>query len=566
MSRGRLALVWHAAVVALVTLITWGPVQSWAAPAAQAQTEPEISARAAIVVEYPSGRILFSRSMHDRLAPASTTKLMTAILALEHGNLEETVTVSPDDLVGESTMGLEAGEQQTVHNLLYGMLLPSGNDAAMAVARHLGSLEAASTPDGKDPVHHFAEMMNARAGQLGLTDSHFANPHGLDTEGHVSSAYDLASLAWYALHFPVFNEIVKTPSYNAPGGHPLRNTNEMLTRYGGSDGIKTGWTDAGGLCLVTSATHDGHRLISVVLNAPRWYKDSAAILDYGFARLAAASNDSTAEVLSVVGRGAASWVLASASPAPTSQAPAAIPPVALAQGGGAPPKVKSESPPVAAITENHSPANAQTGEIAARYVSSAQTPVLPVPLWPAALAGLLLLAVTPVLLRRNRLRTAGPHLSVGTRWPLDLPAAWLGSRQTAQPSRQSQTEPSPAPAALYARTLGAAPVPRRREPNLLLSPEEAARQHVLRAVGLAAEGRQGSSMSEFLLALRLGLELDAEQLHSAIALVPAAFLALARAQQAAGQPEAARQTLRYGVSTFPNDRVLQLSLYQLSSK
>src|SRR5437868_7144330 len=116
---------------ALAPMATWAQTQ----PAA----EPQIGARAAIVVEYPSGHILYSKAMHDHLAPASTTKLLTSILALEHGNLEDVVTVSPDDLVGESTMGLESGEQQTLHNLLYGMLLPSGNDAAMTVARYPGS-------------------------------------------------------------------------------------------------------------------------------------------------------------------------------------------------------------------------------------------------------------------------------------------------------------------------------------------------------------------------------------------------------------------------------------------
>src|SRR5438045_4853173 len=123
--------------------------------------------------------------MHDHLAPASTTKILTSILALEHGNIEDVITISPDDLVGESTMGLESGERQTVHNLLYGMLLPSGNDAAMTIARYLGSQAAA--PDGTDPITRFVGMMNTRAAQLGLADSHFVNPHGLDADGHYSS-------------------------------------------------------------------------------------------------------------------------------------------------------------------------------------------------------------------------------------------------------------------------------------------------------------------------------------------------------------------------------------------
>src|SRR5205814_366521 len=123
-----------------------------------------------------------------------------------------------------------------------------------------------------------------------------------------------------------------TEFYEAPG-HPVRNTNEMLTRYPGSDGVKTGWTDAGGLCLVTSATRDGHRLISVVLNAPHWYADSTALLDYGFARLAANPPDRAGEVLSVAGRDTVSWLLVNLAPAPVLAAPA-LPVQPLAQGGG----------------------------------------------------------------------------------------------------------------------------------------------------------------------------------------------------------------------------------------
>ena len=192
------------------------------------------------MVEYPTGRILYAKDEHERMSPASLTKVLTAILALEYGNLNDVVTATPDDLVGESTMGLVSGEQQTLHDLLYGMLLPSGNDAAMAIARHLGSTIGASVKsDSSDPIVRFAAMMNARVLQLGLQDTHFVTPHGLDSEAHYSTAYDLASLSWYALHIPQFNEIVSQPYYEAPG-HALQNTNEMLTRYPGADGIKTG--------------------------------------------------------------------------------------------------------------------------------------------------------------------------------------------------------------------------------------------------------------------------------------------------------------------------------------
>ena len=271
----------------------------------------------------------------------------------------------------KSTMGLVSGEQQTLHNLLYGMLLPSGNDAAMTIARYLGSHVGATGPVQGDPVARFADMMNMRASQLGLTDSHFVNPHGLDTQGHYSSAYDIASLAWYALHIPTFNEIVRTAQYDAPG-HPLLNTNEMLTRYPGADGVKTGWTDGCGLCLVTSATRDGHRLISVVLNAPRWYSDSTALLDYGFAELAASPSDPNAELLSISRRDTVAWLLAN----PASALPVADtqPAPGLAQGGGAPQgalqnqaKVAAAGPPIANAASQGGP------QVAAVTVATGKT-------------------------------------------------------------------------------------------------------------------------------------------------------------------------------------------------
>jgi D-alanyl-D-alanine carboxypeptidase len=137
-----------------------------------------------------------------------------------------------------------------------------------------------------EPVKYFVGMMNKRAADFGLPNTHFVNPHGLDARGHYSSAYDLASLTWYAMRFPLFNEIVRHADYETPG-HPLKNTNKMLTRYTGAEGVKTGYTGRAGLCLITSATRNGRRLISVVLNAPKWVEDSSGLLDYGFARLQA---------------------------------------------------------------------------------------------------------------------------------------------------------------------------------------------------------------------------------------------------------------------------------------
>lgn len=283
--RSRLGLCLLSALVLLVSFVPAAGSRAATVRQGKKLQLPEITAKAAIVVEYPSGRILYQKEAHARLAPASTTKLLTAIMALEYGKLDDEVLVSPNDVVRGSKMGLRGGERQTLRNLLYGLMLPSGNDAAMTIARYLDA-RSGSAAAGKDPVSRFASMMNARAAELGLRDTHFVNPHGLDGKGHYSSAYDLASLTWHAMHYDLFNQIVRQPNYEAPG-HPLKNLNKLIGEYPGADGVKTGYTRRAGLCLVSSATRNGKRVIAVVLNAPKWVEDSTALLDYGFAALAA---------------------------------------------------------------------------------------------------------------------------------------------------------------------------------------------------------------------------------------------------------------------------------------
>ena len=505
-----------------------------ASPLAQIPTEPEISARAAIVVEYPSGRIIYSRGAHDRLAPASTTKILTAILAIEYGKLQDVVTVTESDLVGESSMGLVSGEQQSIHELLYGLMLPSGNDAAAAIARSLGEKSTSGDPTLSDPGSRFVAMMNARVTQLGLENSHFMNPHGLDMPEHYSSAYDLASLSWYAMHLPTFNEVVARVSHDAPG-HSLMNTNEMLTRYAGADGIKTGWTGEGGLCLVTSATRDGKRLISVVLNAPHWYTDSTALLDYGFATLAATPVDNSAEVLSVSKRGTAGWLLANSG---SVQAQPQVPPGG--QGGGV----------TAPIEDNKQPNSSAGGgdnvpQRVALVVQAGETGRDGSALWWALLAFAMIGSTCFYLLATRLLRVRPRYVT-------------SGNPHAIRPERSGTPQ-----AQLHFRTLGDNMVTRRREPNLLVTQADAAAAHLEQAVSLACEGRQGASMSEFVNAMRLGTNVDAAQLAAQYELPAAAFLALARAQLATGSTEEARCTLLHAVLVFPNERVLRLALSQL---
>jgi D-alanyl-D-alanine carboxypeptidase len=511
------------------------------------------------VVEYPSGRILYSHAMHDQLPPASTTKILTTILALEYGKLDEQFTAVNEDLVGESSMGLSSGESQKLLDLLYGMMLPSGNDAAMVVARGLAGKAAPAQGSAQDPIARFAELMNTRLQQLGLYDSHFVTPHGLDTDGHYSSAYDLASLSWYALHFPAFNEIVKQVSHDSPG-HFLLNTNEMLTRYDGADGIKTGWTDAGGLCLVTSATREGHRRISVVLNAPRWYVDSTALLDYGFAKLAAAPSEPSAEVLEITKRGAADWILNGGA------APSMLPPQ-LAEGGGSAAPAKQPGPAVVAVPQPVAEKVAPLQPVTLGDSGSATDTSKSVP-WALLLSGLVgvvifySLALRIMSLRPRRLFAAvAAHLPKRSSMAYAPPPPPIQLLQKRSEARASSATAKPT--ASSHRTLGTDPNLRRREPNLLVSPEQLYRQHLARAVDLAWEGRQGSSMAEFLLALRMAGALDVAEIVALHQLGPDAFLALSRAQVAAGQLEDAHRTLTHGILVLPQERILRMAIKQL---
>lgn len=235
---------------------------------------PKIDASAAIVMDSKSGRILFEKNAHSRKPMASTTKIMTAIIAIEKGDLNSQVKVSKRSAaIGGSTAHLKEGQTLTLNDMLYGLMLNSGNDAAIAIAEHIGGT-----------VENFLLMMNKKADQLGAKNTQFQSPHGLDKEGHYSTAYDLALITRYALQNPVFSKIVGTKEANISSSK-LRNTNEMLDVYPGADGVKTGYTGLAGRCLVTSATREGRRFISVVLNCPTRQKraqNSKGILDYSF--------------------------------------------------------------------------------------------------------------------------------------------------------------------------------------------------------------------------------------------------------------------------------------------
>ena len=238
---------------------------------------PSLSARAAVLMEASTGQVLMESAAHERLPMASTTKIMTALVALEHADLSQPVQISEKAVgVEGSSVYLKAGEILTMEQLLCALMLESANDAAAAIAIEIAG-----------DIESFADLMNETAQRIGLTDTHFTNPHGLDNAEHYSSAYDLAMLARYALQNPDFARIVSTYKTSIPLGgdegiRVLINHNKMLKYYDGTIGVKTGYTKRCGRCLVSAATRDGVTMIAVTLSAPDDWRDHTAMLDYGF--------------------------------------------------------------------------------------------------------------------------------------------------------------------------------------------------------------------------------------------------------------------------------------------
>lgn len=241
---------------------------------------PDISAKSAVVIDMKTGRILYERAPRERLPMASTTKMMTTLLALEEPDIDSYFTVDPEAVYVEgSSMGLLEGDSVSLRQLCYGMLLPSGNDAANVVAMRLGGSASA-----------FAALMNQRAFQLSLTDTAFVTPSGLDAEGHYSSALDLATLGRYCMEDPVFREIAglyraKTLFGNPPYERWLKNHNKLLELYASCTGIKTGFTEGAGRVLVSGAAEDTMELICVTMNDPDDWRDHENLYRWLFLEL-----------------------------------------------------------------------------------------------------------------------------------------------------------------------------------------------------------------------------------------------------------------------------------------
>ena len=246
-----------------------------------------LAAQSAALVDSYSGEFLYTKNPDAKEYPASSTKILTALIVIEAGNLDQIVTVAPEDTkVEPSSLNLKPGQQFTRRQLLFGMLLKSANDVAMCLAR-----------DNAGSVPAFAEKMNLRAAELGATSSHFVNPHGLHDPNHYTTAHDLVLIARAAMQQPLFRQIVSTIYYTwrTPTGQveELRNHNRLLRHFAGCNGLKTGYTRPAQQVLVSSALRGGHEVISVVLHTdkPGIWVDSKTLLTYGLIKLGCPAED-----------------------------------------------------------------------------------------------------------------------------------------------------------------------------------------------------------------------------------------------------------------------------------
>ena len=259
---------------------------------------PSVSAETWVVYDETFDQVLASQDPDVRRPMASTTKMMTALVVLAEVDVTDQVVISQEAAnAGESEIGLYAGESVSVNDLLHALLLQSANDAAIALAEHVAG-----------SVAGFVEMMNDQAVELGLENTQFANPHGLDADGHFSSAMDLLAIARVGLDDPTFARIVQTTSYDLPASpdgvaRTARLTNELVRTYQGAFGVKTGFTDGAGLSLVAGAERDGRRIFTVVMGSEDHFADSARLLDFGFEAFTVLSVFDVAEQLGVIRSG-----------------------------------------------------------------------------------------------------------------------------------------------------------------------------------------------------------------------------------------------------------------------
>jgi len=240
---------------------------------------PQLHAEAAVLVNPTTGQILYTLNEHEQRAPASLTKIVTAIVALQHERQDTKLVTTSADIMVYSVVGLESGEGLTLRELLYYLLLPSDNAAAMTIARTVGG-----------DVETFVGWMNELAASWGMKDTHFVNPHGIDEDGGYTTAYDEAIAAYYAMQNPVFAEIVRE-SLTYVGGRTVESTNKLLGLYSGTIGVKTGTTDLAGECLIAWVERPAGTAMTVVMGSDDRFVDSVLLLDYFYANFAEVTID-----------------------------------------------------------------------------------------------------------------------------------------------------------------------------------------------------------------------------------------------------------------------------------
>ena len=257
------------------TLNLWTPIFEFFEPLTNAQEKPVISAKSALVYDLIDQKVLYAKNPEEELPLASITKIMTAIVALESGKEDDEYMITSGYLVGENSMGLTEGEVISLKDLLYGLILPSGNDAAETLAGNF--------PGGREK---FIEAMNNKAKSLGLKNTNFTNPSGLEGDGNqYTTAYDLLVITNYAMKIPLFRQVVRTVNHHIPYSleHKefyLTNETNLLTSYPGVAGVKTGFTPEAGFCLVTYLDFKGHELIGVILGSENRREEMKELLDY----------------------------------------------------------------------------------------------------------------------------------------------------------------------------------------------------------------------------------------------------------------------------------------------
>lgn len=507
---------------------------------ALAAEQPEVAAQYAVVVDADSGEVLYDKGMNTSTAPASLTKVFTAIAALDTAGLDREVPIDQYDLVGEASMGLQTGQDVSLRTLLNGLLLVSGNDAAMAIARSVGAL-AGDTPQRS--INRFMDRTNSLSERLGLTGTHLLNPHGLDQAGHQTTARDLAAITMYGLKNNDFREIIGTSYFNKEG-FELYQANLLLGDYPGLIGGKTGFTETAGYCLLEVAERDGHTVIAVLLKSTKdaWYQDARTLLDYGFEAVSAPADAARPTI--------------SLSPAPVTESVSPQVPVPASMKPGL--KIEHVDATTAIVRSTNSSNDGGNG-FSWRWPLGALTAmviVLGLVLNAQSLAGI------ASLLWQSRRNLRLPARQLATPMMVPVTAGQPGN-YVSSASMQSLRN-SPPSYVMTGRLSTSRPVPASRSgvtgrPSIerMAAAPSAAEGTACGAVKLALRGQYQNATGEFVRALRTNPRLDLSRCPDFWQMGPAGLAAAVRAYRISDRPEDARTLLTILQLSVGSDRELE---------